>query len=275
MNILKKIKDWILLPTNGETAKVCKYCKSEIDINAIICPNCRKKQPSRVKRIILVVIIAMLLLSMCSNSDDNTNTNTNTNTNKETNKSSSGSKLKHPNDSYKEEVTPLKDFSYEIKDNEIIFDNYNGINKYVRIPNSYTIKGKKYTIKKINGAMVLNSKVKIVVFSNGITEIENAFFNCSDVEKVFIPKSMNVIYDATLSYISSTLTDVYYEGSEKEWNKIYKTYKPESIKKELKDKDYSGAGGALADKINAAMRDGTELDNVKIHYNSSIKDVSK
>ena len=72
MNILKKIKDWILLPTNGETTKVCKYCKSEIDIDAKICPNCRKKQPSRVKRIILVVVIAMLLLSMCSNEDSNT-----------------------------------------------------------------------------------------------------------------------------------------------------------------------------------------------------------
>lgn len=72
MNFLKKIKDWILLPTNGATTKVCKHCKSEIDINAKICPNCRKKQPSRVKRIILVIFIAMVLLTMCSNGSDET-----------------------------------------------------------------------------------------------------------------------------------------------------------------------------------------------------------
>lgn len=75
MNFLKKIKDWILLPTNGATTKICKHCKSEIDINAKICPNCRKKQPSRVKRIILVIFIAMILLSMCSTESDETTEN--------------------------------------------------------------------------------------------------------------------------------------------------------------------------------------------------------
>ena len=29
--------------------KVCKYCKSEIDAKAKICPNCRKKQGGKLK----------------------------------------------------------------------------------------------------------------------------------------------------------------------------------------------------------------------------------
>lgn len=75
MNLLKKIKDWILLPTNGATTKICPHCRTEIDVNAKICPQCRRKQPNRVKRIILVIFISMILLSMCGTESNETTEN--------------------------------------------------------------------------------------------------------------------------------------------------------------------------------------------------------
>lgn len=51
--------------------KKCKYCKSEIDEQAKICPNCRKKQKSSVGRIILGIIIAFLGIGVLANISGN------------------------------------------------------------------------------------------------------------------------------------------------------------------------------------------------------------
>lgn len=46
--------------------KQCKYCKSEIDNKAKICPNCRKPQGSSVLRIIIGVFIGLLIIGILS-----------------------------------------------------------------------------------------------------------------------------------------------------------------------------------------------------------------
>lgn len=43
-----------------EGMKKCKYCKSEIDVQAKICPNCRKKQNNVIRNVILVVTISII-----------------------------------------------------------------------------------------------------------------------------------------------------------------------------------------------------------------------
>ena len=43
--------------------KVCKYCKSEIDAKAKICPNCRKKQGGKLKWIIIAIVVINFFLS--------------------------------------------------------------------------------------------------------------------------------------------------------------------------------------------------------------------
>lgn len=50
--------------------KICKFCKTEIPANAKICPNCRKKQTSMLRKtakILLLFCIAAFLLTFCSN----------------------------------------------------------------------------------------------------------------------------------------------------------------------------------------------------------------
>lgn len=44
------------------TTKICKHCRSEIDINAKRCPNCTKKQGGKGKFIILGIIVVIIIL---------------------------------------------------------------------------------------------------------------------------------------------------------------------------------------------------------------------
>ncbi|MCI8387497.1 MAG: DUF4352 domain-containing protein [Clostridiales bacterium] len=44
--------------------KKCKYCQSEIDDKAKICPQCKKKQPNLVKTIITVAIVAVVIIAI-------------------------------------------------------------------------------------------------------------------------------------------------------------------------------------------------------------------
>lgn len=50
--------------------KKCKYCHEEINSQAKICPNCRKKQGTPLWLIILIVLVAIGIIS--SMGDDNT-----------------------------------------------------------------------------------------------------------------------------------------------------------------------------------------------------------
>lgn len=60
--------------------KKCKYCKTEIDKDAKICPNCKKKQSSFSKKLgivlgIFIVIIGIVAFSNGSNNKDNDDDN--------------------------------------------------------------------------------------------------------------------------------------------------------------------------------------------------------
>ena len=44
--------------------KKCKYCKSDIDAKAKICPNCKKKQSSIVGKIVLLVILVIIIVAV-------------------------------------------------------------------------------------------------------------------------------------------------------------------------------------------------------------------
>lgn len=57
----------------AEEVKKCKYCKSDIDEKAKICPNCKKRQGSSLGRIILGVAIGIIGIVIIANSGSGTN----------------------------------------------------------------------------------------------------------------------------------------------------------------------------------------------------------
>lgn len=50
--------------------KKCKYCKSDIDIKAKICPNCGKKQGKRIGLIVVIIFVFFIIISIVSSGDD-------------------------------------------------------------------------------------------------------------------------------------------------------------------------------------------------------------
>lgn len=55
----------------GETKK-CKYCQSEIDKKAKVCPNCRKKQGGKGKFIVLGIIVFFIIVAVLTSNNDDT-----------------------------------------------------------------------------------------------------------------------------------------------------------------------------------------------------------
>lgn len=56
--------------------KKCKYCQSEIDIKAKICPNCKKKQgKSKLLIALIIIILIMIIVSISSGSDESSKEN--------------------------------------------------------------------------------------------------------------------------------------------------------------------------------------------------------
>lgn len=56
-----------------KVTKKCKYCKTEIDKKAKICPNCNKKQNSSLKFIIIGIVILGILGALTSVKENGTN----------------------------------------------------------------------------------------------------------------------------------------------------------------------------------------------------------
>ncbi len=71
-----------------EGTKICKHCKSEIPVDAKVCPNCRKKQGMKIWQIILIAIVVIGMISAFagSGSDEPTSTANNSKSSETTEK---------------------------------------------------------------------------------------------------------------------------------------------------------------------------------------------
>ena len=67
---------------------------------------------------------------------------------------------------------------------------------------------------------VRRPKIKTVIFENGATEIgSQAFRNCDKMTSLTLPNSIETISENAF-YGCSSLTDVYYNGTQEEWNEV-------------------------------------------------------
>ena len=78
-----------------------------------------------------------------------------------------------------------------------------------------------YTVKAIGkNAFSSNKKITDIKLPNSIQTIkESAFSSCKSLKSIVIPLSVTTI-ESYAFYNAPALTDIYYEGTETEWNKI-------------------------------------------------------
>lgn len=164
-----------------------------------------------------------------------------------------------------EQYGNIEDFSYELSENRIILKKYTGKAKTLEIQASYTIDGTEYITDLSDFQVGIgNRKVKTLILCEGITEIKDSIFNSCDVEKIYFPKSMTIVYDNTLSYLhpnDGETIKVYYGGTQDEWAEIFSEYKRTLVE----DAEFGEEmGQAIADKVNDMM--GMEYDSSLFEY---------
>lgn len=68
------ILEFIIFENEGrKNMKKCKYCKSDIDENAKICPNCHKKQGPHIVRWAFLAIILIIVVAIATGGDSKKN----------------------------------------------------------------------------------------------------------------------------------------------------------------------------------------------------------
>lgn len=257
----------------------CPECGKDISDQAKFCPNCGypiekiihtkpyrqpvKHRNSPVSIFILVLCSVLIiggsifLISVRKNTTTSTDQNTDVIT-------PSPEIVPEENN-----TASLDDFDYSFGDDgSLLLEEYNGDASHLKIESSYEIDGVTYSTANLNEFQIGigNSTVNTVIFSEGITNINNSVFNSCNVTTIYFPKSLEIIYDDTLAYLTASHIDIYYGGSEDEWNSIFTEYTPSSVSQEFKDGNAREAGKAMADKINSVIGHEYDASKITIHY---------
>lgn len=149
------------------------------------------------------------------------------------------------------EKTEISNFDYEIVNDSLTLNKYKGVKKYIIISDTYNINGVDYKVRNF----------------------DNSIFNGCNASVIYIPKTLECIYDNTLAYLHNEHIDIYYEGSEDEWNNIFTTYTPSSAKEEWDNGNAKEAGEALADKLNSKIGHQYDTSKFTYHFNSTIESI--
>ena len=237
-----------------------------------------RKKPAKkhllISLVSLVVCIAMMAVPEDSSSDSKSTADT---TNKTETKVAADTKKKTSAKSNKSGVTgvkpkavsdPIKNFVYEIDGDKVKLSEYQGVGDVAEIAPSYTIDGKTYTTELDDGF----GGAKTIILDEGITTVPDAFFNSTKTVKVYFPKSMTVVYDNTLAYLSSHTDDkikIYYGGSQEQWSQIFQHY----VAKNPSDLPLGEEKGkAWADKVNRAIGHEYNSDDFEYFFNAKPED---
>lgn len=181
-----------------------------------------------------------------------------------------------------EKYGDIKDFSYKISENRILIEEYNGKSDILEIKPSYSVEEKEYITDLSEFQVGIgNSKVKTLILGEGITDINDAAFNSCDVESVYFPKTISVVYDKTLNYLHPAdegKIKIYYAGTEEEWNNIFAEYERKTVKEawnsgETPEEKGSAAGTALADKLNDWMSNGYDSSEFEYFFSATPDDL--
>lgn len=173
-----------------------------------------------------------------------------------------------------ESKAALSDYDYEIVDDSVKLTKYNGKNEVLYILPEYEADGSEYKTDLSDFSCIVgSSKVKFIIFENGIEEIANATFNSSGIQAVYFPNTMKCVYDTSLRYLhpeEESKIQIYYEGTAEEWNQIFKNYERQSAKEAWNSSDDweekgKAVGSSVAEKLNSMMGE-YDSSNYEFHY---------
>ena len=119
---------------------------------------------------------------------------------------------------------------------------------------------------------IFNNTAKTVIFEEGITDVYDPVFNSCDVQSVYFPLSMELVYDNTLSYLSPETgrIKIYYAGTQEQWANIFTEY----TRKLVSEAEFGGEmGTALGDAINDKFGSSYDSSEFVYYFESSPDDL--
>lgn len=168
---------------------------------------------------------------------------------------------------------PISNFSYHIYDDTVVLERYKGNDEVVDIFPTYEIDSVTYKTDLSEFMIGLfNHTAKTVIFEEGITEVYGPVFNSCDVQSVYFPLSMELVYDNTLSYLSPETgrIKIYYAGTQKQWANIFTEY----TRTLVSEAEFGGEmGTALADAVNDKFGSSYDSSEFAYYFESSPDDL--
>lgn len=169
-------------------------------------------------------------------------------------------------------ATPLEDFDIELRDGVVFLITYRGKSEQLHIASQYELNGSTYPVN-LDELQLLGNRLESVILADGITSINRGAFNSTGLKRIYLPESLNPIYDDMLAYVYNSLEQIEYGGGEEAWNAAYTHYETPSVDDALEAEDYEALGSALAGKLNDAIGHDFDSTIVPINYNVSISDL--
>lgn len=182
-----------------------------------------------------------------------------------------------PTDREAQKANDISQFDYELSGGKVVLKEYKGDAHTLEIRASYVVDGREYPtdMTHFDGGLI-GATPTTVILDEGITEVANATFNSSRVNRVYFPSTMRVVYDRTLTYFNpgkGGTIDVYYGGSQSQWDSIFTVYHSPSPD-EIADDDWESKGAAFADRLNNAIGAyDYDPDEYAFHFNASPDDL--
>lgn len=151
---------------NNPETKLCRHCRSEMDVKATVCPNCHKSQRRGKGCIIAVIIVGILLIVMgsCSKAVSDSLDKANESLDR------ASESLEKANDSVDKAIDSVD------KENDSVKKENDSVNKASEKTNAQNTSANKVIFDE-NGLKVTYKEIKSDSFS---TEIKLAFENNSD-----------------------------------------------------------------------------------------------
>lgn len=135
------------------------------------------------------------------------------------------------------QITPLTEFEYDIDyiNKTINITDYNGRSKKVWIAGTYTFENEEYTTI-LESAVFLCNNITSVIIGEGVQGIDNCCFNsASNLKNIYLPSSITPDNSSDafngyslFDYIDDFLQNVYFGGTEEQWQNLVQGVKASS-----------------------------------------------
>lgn len=169
----------------------------------------------------------------------------------------------------------LDGFLYEVSGDELLLQTYEGDASLLEIFPTYVLDGVTYTTNTQN-TFISSGTVNTLILHEGIAEIYRTAFNSSNVKSVFFPRSMNIVYDNTLDYLrpdDGEQIQIYYAGTEEEWNNIFTHYERQKVEDAINKGDAEEIGSSIGGKINELISGEYDSSLFNYHFSASPVDL--